>query len=233
MSTRFDVVTFDCYGTLIDWEEGIASAFQRLGQRQGWSFTREGILAAYSEVEPVVEGESYRSYRDVLAESARRVARTFGVNLPAGSEGFLAESLPTWRPFDDTNRALERLRSLGLSLGILSNIDDDLLAETLRHFTVPFEFVITAESVGAYKPELNHFMAAREAVGGRAWLHAAQSYFHDVVPARAMNIPTVWVNRHGSAPELEVRPDREVRNLDQLADLLSGTGSSELPDLSS
>ena len=221
MKKRFEVVTFDCYGTLIDWEEGIWRAFERLGEEQGWKFTREGILAAYHAVEPVVEGEQYRSYREVLAESARRVARTFGLNLSAGSESFLAESLPKWRPFDDTNRSLERLRALGMSLGILSNVDDELLAKTLMHFTVPFEFVITAEKVGSYKPELNHFIAAREKTGGRAWLHAAQSYFHDVLPARAMNIPTVWVNRHGSAPELDERPDWEVSNLDQLADLLS------------
>jgi len=223
MKNRFDIVTFDCYGTLIDWEEGISSAFIGFAEERGWPVTREGVLAAYHEVEPVVEGEPYRPYRSVLGESARRVARTFGFDLASESENFLAESLPSWRPFADTNRALERIRNAGYGLGILSNIDDDLIAETMKHFTVGFDLVISAEQVGSYKPELGHFITAREAIGNARWLHAAQSYFHDVMPARASGIPVAWVNRHTSVPELEIRPDFEVSNLDQLADLLTGT----------
>ncbi len=222
MDRRFDTITFDCYGTLIDWEDGIWSAFETLATEQGWTITREGVLAAYQEVEPLVEGEEYRSYRETLAESSRRVARTFGVDLPSASEGFLSDSLASWRPFADTNRALERIHRAGYRLGILSNVDDDLLAQSLQHLTVPFDLVITAQQVRSYKPELGHFLAARKALGDARWLHAAQSYFHDIVPARALEIPVAWINRHAAVAELEVKPDFEVRNLDELADILTG-----------
>lgn len=221
--TRFDVITFDCYGTLINWEDGIWTAFENVGRQCGWQLSRDGVLSAYSEVEPVVEGEIFRSYHETLTESSKRVLRTFGLDLPAASEHFLAESLPRWRPFEDTNRALERLHAAGYRLGILSNVDDDLLARTLEHLPVSFDPIITAEQVRSYKPELGHFLAARSILGDARWLHAAQSYFHDVVPARALQIPVAWINRHDSVPELEVRPDFELRSLDALADLLAAT----------
>ncbi len=123
--------------------------------------------------------------------------------------GFLAESLPLWIPFPDTNAALERLFRAGYQLGILSNVDDDLLAGTRKHFTVPFDLIVTAQQVGSYKPADGHFTTARERVGGRRWLHAAQSHFHDVTPARA------WACRWpGSIAARETRgeprPDREL-----------------------
>jgi 2-haloalkanoic acid dehalogenase type II len=214
---QYDIITFDCYGTLIDWENGIGDAFLELARRQGWETTRRAILTAYHQVEPVVEGEGYRTYREVLAETARRVARTFGHDLPAAQSGALAQSLPRWRPFPDTNSALERLRNAGHRLGILSNIDDDLLAETRKHFSVDFDLIITAQQVKSYKPELNHFVTARERIGQGRWLHAAQSYFHDIVPAFALGIPSAWVNRKGDLPTQEARPNFEVATLGELA----------------
>jgi 2-haloalkanoic acid dehalogenase type II len=220
----YDVVTFDCYGTLVDWAGGIREAFAAAARAQGATVELARAMAVYLEVEPVVQAEGYRRYRDVLAETARRVAPRLGWALPAERAGFLAESVPGWRPFPDTNAALERLARAGYALGILSNIDDDLLAATRRHLTTPFEFVVTAEGVKSYKPAPGHFEAARARVGGRRWLHAAESYFHDVVPARALGIPTAWVNRTGARPTDGGRADRELTSLADLADWLAPAG---------
>lgn len=192
----FDVITFDCYGTLIDWEGGISDAFLHAAATEtaaeGRTPAREEIVDAYAEVEPLVQQERYRSYGDVLAETARRVAGRFGWQTDGA---FLPESLPRWTPFPDTNAALGRLRAAGYELGILSNTDDDLIAATCRHFTVAFDLVITAQQIGSYKPAPGHFLAARERLAGRRWLHAAQSDFHDIVPANGLAIPNAWINR--------------------------------------
>ena len=129
--------------------------------------------------------------------------------------------MPAWPPFPDTNPALRRLFEAGYRLGILSNVDDDLLAWTRRHLAVPFDIVVTAERAGSYKPAPRHFEMAREAIDGQRWLHAAQSYFHDVVPARALSIPVAWINRKGEAARDGGKPDREFRNLTELADWLA------------
>jgi 2-haloalkanoic acid dehalogenase type II len=207
MQRRYDVITFDCYGTLIDWESGIADAFRDAGVDR----PREELLRAYAEAERAVERDRYRSYREVLTEAAARVA---------GRDGsFLAESLPQWKPFADTNPALERLRDAGYKLGILSNVDDDLFAATRRHFSVDFDLIITAQQVRSYKPAHGHFLAARTAIGAQRWLHAAQSNFHDIAPATALGIPNAWVNRHGQTDG--VTPTYEVRDMAGLAELLA------------
>ncbi|HEX7830487.1 MAG TPA: HAD-IA family hydrolase [Thermoanaerobaculia bacterium] len=204
-------MTFDCYGTLIDWESGIAGAFQRVAREDGVELTREEVLRQYEQIEPVVERERFRLYRDVLTETATRIARALGWELSPDRATFLAASLPQWTSFADTNPALERLRDAGYRLGILSNVDDDLIAETRKHFTVDFDLVITAEQVHSYKPAHGHFLEARTRIGDARWLHAAQSNFHDVVPCNELAIPSVWVNRKsetalpGGAPSLEVR----------------------------
>ncbi len=221
MTRLYDVVTFDCYGTLIDWERGIGEAFAEAARQAGVAPDTGAVLAAYAEVEPVVQAEAYRPYRAVLAETARQVAARLGWALDATHARFLPESLPHWPPFPDTNPALERLGAAGYRLGILSNVDDDLLAETCRHFTLGFDLVVTAQQVGAYKPARPHFDAARERIAGRRWLHAAQSYFHDVVPARALGIPVAWINRKGERPSGESRPDREFPSLAELVDWLA------------
>jgi 2-haloalkanoic acid dehalogenase type II len=216
----YDVITFDCYGTLIDWERGIADAFTgEFGAEQ--SFDLGAVLAAYHEIEPVVESETYRSYREVLTETVRRLVRRHGWALTEARAGFLAESLPSWPPFADTNAALRRLAAAGYGLGILSNVDDDLLAGTRRHLVGDFAFVVTAQQVRSYKPAPGHFLAARARIGGARWLHAAQSYFHDVVPARALAIPVAWINRKHQAPTGAAGPDQEFSTLRDLADWLT------------
>ena len=221
MKQPFDVVTFDCYGTLIDWESGISRAFVDAAAAEGVELRPENVLRAYEESEPVVEGEQYRLYRDVLTETARRAAQLLGWPIPRERARFLAESMPSWLPFADTNAALERLRDAGYRLGILSNVDDDLLAMTRRHFTVTFDLIITAQQVRSYKPASGHFLAARNAIGDARWLHAAQSNFHDVVPCNALGIPAVWVNRRGDSALPGGTPTYEVQDLTELADMFA------------
>ncbi len=225
---RYDIVTFDCYGTLIDWERGIAAAFRGAGLE----LDRDAVLRAYAEHEPAAEAPPFRSYREVLGDTARRVAHALGWQIDDVS--FLAESLPSWTPFPDTNAALERLRGAGYRLGILSNVDDDLLAATRRHFGVDFDLVITAQQVRSYKPGHAHFVAARNAIGGaptraRArkagpglWLHAAESNFHDIVPTNALGIENAWINRRGAPPLPGGVPTLgEFRDLAALADAIA------------
>jgi 2-haloalkanoic acid dehalogenase type II len=218
----FEIVTFDCYGTLIDWEGGISGAFAAAAAADGAPLERRQLLEAYAEIEPAVEAEGFRLYRDILAETARRVASRLGWQVPTGRESFLADSLPGWLPFPDTVPALVRLSGAGIKLGILSNVDDDLLAATLRRLPVPFALTITAQQVRSYKPAAGHFLAARERIGDAGWLHAAQSFFHDVRPTLELGIPAAWINRKGeAAPARAGRPLREVKSVAELADWLA------------
>jgi 2-haloacid dehalogenase/putative hydrolase of the HAD superfamily len=218
----YDIITFDCYGTLIDWESGIVNAFRSEAAADGVELDPESIIAAYMAEEPAVEAERYRRYRDVLGETAQRVSARLGWKIEPERAGFLAASISEWRPFIDTNPALERL-ARKFQLGILSNIDDDLLEATLRHLTVPFAFTITAEQLCSYKPRPAHFQAALARTQGKRLLHAAQSYFHDVVPTRGLRAPVAWVNRKGeSLGKGGIEPTYMVKDLDELADLLTG-----------
>jgi 2-haloalkanoic acid dehalogenase type II len=217
----YDVITFDCYGTLIDWELGIRDAFSATAAATRFPVDPDAAIKLYLEIEAAVEAGPYLSYRAVLTETARRVAARLGWPLAEAEAGFLAESMPAWPPFPDTNPALRRLTDAGYRLGILSNVDDGLLAWSRRHLAAPFEIVVTAEQAGSYKPAPRHFTMARDLIGSERWLHAAQSYYHDVVPARALGIAVVWINRKGEAPTDGGKPDRECRTLIDLADWLA------------
>lgn len=216
----FDIITFDCYGTLIDWENGIVAAFQTEAAHDGVHLMADDIVTAYAIEEPLVESGPYRSYREVLGETARAVGARLGWNIEPERAGFLAASLPDWTPFPDTNAALERLAS-EYKLGILSNVDDELLAATRRHFPVSFDLIVTAQQVKSYKPGAAHFTEALVRTAGKRLMHAAQSYFHDVVPTTRLGIPVVWVNRHGGPVEPGgPLPSHEVQTLAELADFL-------------
>jgi len=210
----FEVVTFNCYGTLIDWEEGIWSAFR---DRADLEVSRKSeLLEAYRRSEAVIEADEYRSYRHVLRQAAVDAGAKLSIDVGDGS--FLPESMASWLPFPDTNSALEKLQKRGVALAILSNVDDDLLAMSRQLLTVNFEFVITAQQVRSYKPARAHFDAARFRTSGRRWLHAAQSYFHDIVPAVDRGIACAWINRKQQSPAGSQRASYEFTNLGPLAD---------------
>jgi 2-haloalkanoic acid dehalogenase type II len=219
---RPTILTFDCYGTLIDWEAGIAGAFQEEAGSAGIRLNREQLLAAYAVCEAEVEAGEYHAYREVLATAARCAAARLGWDLAADRAGFLVASLPGWRPFADTNPALDRLAS-SYALGILSNVDDDLLAQTRSHFPVDWDLVVTAEQVRSYKPRHAHWEEARRRMAGAytGWIHVAQSHHHDVIPAGELGLPIIWVNRRGETLRAgQARPTHEVRTLGDAAELL-------------
>jgi 2-haloacid dehalogenase/putative hydrolase of the HAD superfamily len=182
---------------------------------------RDAVLRAYARVEPQVEQQGYLPYRDVLSRTAVEVAHGLGWQLGEDAADFLAVSLQRWKPFPDTNRALERLAAAGIRLGILSNVDDDLLAATREHFTVDFDLIVTAQQVRSYKPGPAHFLSARERIGDARWIHAAQSNYHDIVPTNQLRIPNAWINRHGEKALAGGRPTYELTNLRQLADAIA------------
>ena len=221
MPPKYAVITFDCYGTLIDWESGIRSAFRDAAQADGVVLDDRAIIPAYAEAEARLEREGYRSYREILEASALRAAAELGWK---PRRPFLAETLGSWKPFPDTNAALERLAAAGHRLGILSNIDDDLLTETRRHFTVPFDLVVTAQQVRSYKPGRAHFDAARRLIGDASWLHAAASNYHDIAPTNALRIDNAWINRTQGKGE---RPKYEFRDLGELARVLIPSASAD------
>jgi 2-haloacid dehalogenase len=190
--------TFDCYGTLIDWNAGLRDA---LGGVE--------LLARYHELEPRVQAEDEsRSYRDVLTETARRV----------GVEASPANTLPSWPVFPEVPAELEEARARGWKLAVLSNSDRDLIEQSLHVIGVPFELAIVASEIGSYKPSHGHWVAFEREVGRMPDVHVAQSHFHDVVPATALGIPTVWINRLGETGD--PAPTRELRYLRGLADTL-------------
>lgn len=190
-------ITFDCYGTLIDWETGISAAFEKVAMTSGSLFDRKKILALYAKSE-LEEEFAYKKYREVLNRVARRIC--VEMKYRPSDYAFLAQSLPRWRPFPDTPPVLERL-ARRFKLGILSNIDNDLITETRRHFAVPFDLVVTAEQVGTYKPEVRHWQDAKKKIGAAKWIHVAQSFYHDIIPCSRLGIDCVWINRNQEQPK--------------------------------
>ena len=234
--STYEVLTFDCYGTLVDWESGIAAALGELLAAHGLEGERERLLELYSGFEPQAQAGVFKPYREVLAEVVDRFGVHFGFVPSPAERGCLADSLPGWPLFPDTRAALERLAAR-YRLAVLSNIDDDLFAGTARRLGVPLDGVITAQQVGSYKPAPGHFEAAMERLAPRErLLHVAQSLFHDVAVARGLGIATVWVNRRGegegsatgsgATPPSTARPDLEVPDLATLAALADGSGPS-------
>ena len=200
-SKRPEVITFDCYGTLIDWETGIRNAFRAAMNRTSAAAGLETrALELYGEEERRIEREKpHMLYSQVLSKTALAVARKIGWSLNDRDSNFLSGDLPNWKPFKDTNPALERL-AVNHSLGILSNVDDDLLAGTLKHLARRFDILVTAEKVRSYKPAFAHFEQARRLIGEKRWLHVAQSQYHDIEPAMELGIRAVWVNRKNAQP---------------------------------
>jgi 2-haloalkanoic acid dehalogenase type II len=198
--------TFDCYGTLIDWNGGIRREFARVfGEERA-----DELLERYHRLEPELEANGSRSYREVLTEGMRRLGA------PLGEEDALARSLPEWRPFPEVPQALEEARGSGWNLAILSNTDRDFIEASMERLGVPFELAIVASEIGSYKPALGHWRAFEERVGRLPDVHVAASLFHDIRPASELGLPSLWINRLGEEAE-PVEPTREQPDLRGLA----------------
>lgn len=229
---RFAAITFDCYGTLIDWETGILNALKPLFARHGLLFTDDALLELFARHEAALETEEYISYRDILRQTVQAMAEEEGITLAPGAEDTLPDSLGDWPAFPDT---VESLKALGQKyrLAILSNVDDDLfLLSAERHLggIAQFDPVITAQQVQSYKPAPPHFIAALERLKlePEQILHVAQSRYHDILPARTLGMVTVWVNRRAGRPgtgataPAVANPDMEVPDLESLVEALLG-----------
>ena len=222
------LITFDCYGTLIDWESGMLTVLRPMFSADGRKVPDIQLLELYGEIEAELESGPYLPYRQVLSESVQQMGRRLGVAISAGQGATFAESLTKWKPFADTVPALQSL-ARKFRLGIISNVDDDLLAETRKQLPVEFDFVVTAQQVKSYKPSERNFQEAlrRGGVAKDQILHAGQSLYHDIAPANALGIRNVWVNRPsvrpgaGAAKPAFATPTYEVRSLAELASLVN------------
>jgi len=223
---QFRILTFDCYGTLIDWETGIFSALHPILAAHGKTVADVDLLTLYSELESEAEQGEFRPYRAVLESVVRGFGDRIGFKPTETEVRSLPDSLPSWPPFRDTVAALSQLKSR-YRLAIISNVDDDLFAATALRLPVAFDYMITAQQAAAYKPSLEIFKLAQERTGfaPRHWLHIGQSIYHDVIPAQSLGISTVWVNRPsprpgaGAAKAAAGKPDIEVPDLTTLAKL--------------
>lgn len=221
---RFELLTFDCYGTLINWEEGILPCLRHILGAHGKQVDDATILKFYGDFEARAEQGEYRRYREVLQSVVRQFADEFKFTPTAEEIDSLPESLPAWKPWPDTVAALRRLRTR-FRLAIISNIDDDLFAATLPQLEVEFDPIVTAQQAGAYKPSLKIFELAlsRIPVPAHRILHVGQSIYHDVIPAQQLGLATVWVNRPspragvGAVKAAAGTPDLEVTSLSELA----------------
>ena len=215
-------VTFDCYGTLIDWETGVYEAFQKEADRDGFTIDRDALIPRFIEVQREIQRGSYELYAEVLRRTAVRVAEELGWQLEPSRANFLPNSVPYWQPFRETNAQLERFGKK-YETGVLSNIDDKLLGATRRNFRVDFDLVVTAQQVRSYKPDPAHFKecARRIEKRRRNWVHIASGYPTDVEPCVRQRIPVIWVNRHGEELEQgQKKPTEEVKTLRDAAKLL-------------
>jgi 2-haloacid dehalogenase len=214
-------VTFDCYGTLIDWETGVYDAFQREADRDGFTIDRATLIPLFIDISREIQRGSYELYAEVLRRTAVRVAKELGWDLEPSRSGFLPDSVPRWPPFRETNAQLERFAKK-YEIGILSNVDDKLLGATRRHFRTDFDLVVTAQQVRSYKPDPAHFRECARRIGGKkGWVHVASGYETDIEPCIKQRVPVIWVNRHGERLENNQKsPTEEVRTLRDAAKLL-------------
>ena len=206
--------TFDCYGTLIDWNGGVRSTLSRL-----WpDGDARRLLARYHAVEPLIQEGRALAYRDVLGRAVRAIAAIEGLGLMESEAYALADSLPGWPVFPEVPKALRALREAGWRLAILSNTDPDLLAASLTQIGVPVDVTITAADAGSYKPSLGHWKQFYERTGAdrSRHVHVGASLFHDIAPARGLGLPAVWINR--------LEESSDLPRAAELADL------SELPE---
>ena len=222
----FEVLTFDCYGTLIDWETGIWQALQLPLTGHHIAITKDKALELFGALESEIERGNYHAYSTVLQMVLERLGTRLGFAPTQDELRRFSQSVKDWPAFPDSARALQALKTK-YRLGIISNIDDDLFALSAPRLQISFDWVITAQQAGSYKPSLNNFNLAFEKIGvpKPKILHVAQSLFHDIAPAKSLGLSTVWVNRRhdqvgfGATPPAQAEPDLEVPDMQTLAAL--------------
>jgi 2-haloacid dehalogenase len=222
--SRFEILTFDCYGTLINWEDGILGCLHRILAAHGKDIDDSTILQLYGDFEARAEQGEYRPYRDVLQSVVRQFGEQLGFIPTVEEVSALPDSLKDWKPWPDTVDALGELQKR-FRLAIISNIDDDLFAATRPQLGAKFDQVVTAQQARAYKPSLKIFELALSRINAPAHkiLHVGQSIYHDVIPAQSLGLSTVWVNRPsprtgvGAVKAAEAHPDLQVASLAELA----------------
>lgn len=230
---QFKILTFDCYGTLINWEEGILGCMHRILGAHSKDIDDVTILQLYGDFEASAEDGVYRRYRQVLESVVQQFGEQLGFTPTDQEARSLAESIKAWRPWSDTVKALRELQNR-FQLAIVSNVDDDLFAATRPQLEVEFDQIITAQQAQAYKPSLKIFELALSCVGVPAHqiLHVGQSLYHDVIPAQSLGLSTVWVNRPsarsgvGAVKIAKAHPNLQVHSLAELADACAQPRSS-------
>jgi 2-haloacid dehalogenase len=214
-------VTFDVYGTLIDWDTGVYDAFRKEAERDGFTIERDELIPLFYEVQNQIMAGSYELYAEVLRRTAVQIAKELGWPLEPSRSGFLPDSVKRWPPFKETSPVLQKIAKK-YKIGLISNIDDKLLGETRRHLPLDFDLVVTAQQVRSYKPDPAHFTECERRIGGKkGWIHVGASYYHDVEPCLKKKIPVIWVNRSKQTLESnQKKPDAEVNTLREAAKLL-------------
>ena len=227
--SQFEVLSFDCYGTLIDWEGGILPVLKNLLETHNINQSDKQILELFAEFESELEKgtNGYLKYREVLRQVVKKFSERFNFDVTEAELNSLPNSLKNWQPFPDTVEALKALKKR-FRLAIISNTDDELFADTAKHLQVEFDWIITAEQVKSYKPSPRNFEFAiqRMGISPDKLLHVAESIYHDVIPVKAMGLSTVWVNRRvgkegfGATKAASGEADLEVPDLKTLVSLM-------------
>jgi 2-haloacid dehalogenase len=220
---QISFVTFDVYGTLIDWEEGVYKAFKKEADRDGFTIERDVIIPLFHQISREIEGGSYELYAEVLRRTALQIAKEIGWPLEPSRSGFLPDSVARWTPFKETAAQIKKFHAAkGIGVGLISNVDDKLLGQTRRHIPADFDLVVTAQQVRSYKPDPAHFKECERRMGTKkGWVHIAASHYHDVEPCVKLKVPVIWVNRNKEQLEpSQKKPTEEVKNLLEAAKLL-------------
>jgi 2-haloacid dehalogenase len=214
-------VTFDVYGTLIDWETGVYNAFAKEADKDGYTLSRDELIPLFLETQQEIKGGSYELYAEVLRRTAVQISKQLGWPLEPSRSGFLPASVMRWPPFKETNTQLDRFAKK-FEIGLVSNVDDKLLGETRRHFKADFDLVVTAQQVRSYKPDPAHFNEFARRIGGKkGWVHIGAGLHSDIEPATKLKVPTIWVNRRKEElPPGAKKPTEEVKTLLEAAKLL-------------
>ena len=221
--SKIRLLSFDCYGTLIDWQKAVQDILEPFFNQYGLSFTREEIFEAFLRADRKLEGDKYLPYREILAEIVLMIADELRISIDPSMRYILSEKFGEWLPFRDTVESLKQLKQR-YKLAIISNVDDELFAVTNKILDIEFDFIVTAQQLGSYKPDRNNFIAAHERFGlnREETLHVAQSIYHDIVPSNMLDWQNCWVNRYGEDERTDPFefPDLEVPDLSSLVKIL-------------